>query len=443
MRWLNTLSEFDFEIHHIPGSENVLADALSRMYSNEQPGTVRAETEYVSSEDTDNGEWGFDLPKLKEMSEVIYTGQMVAAEYALGLQGGSGAKAISKASMNTRSTRQNNLPDTSGADEIFFRPAGKQINTIPEDSARSRSTYKVDKMVRSGGQTESGSISRRVTTRSMSSEDLNKSLKAGVQHGLFESDELSDSSSQLDRSMSGTEAVSAIRDRKDLAQPVAVYDTLAEVNLPSCLRNRYSSDEFFKRIVGNVKEFKNFEFEDGLLSVKSAGKVLLCIPDIAIGGRKIREILIKHAHSLLAHLGSAKTLSYLRESVWWPRMVHDVKFFCASCSVCTVSKSNTQKPLDHLKPLSIPSRPWQSIGIDFVGPLPESRNRDSSFDMICTVIDHLTSMVLLIPCRQDYNAKDTAELVFDEVYKKHGLPEIIVSDRDSLFTSQFWERLHR
>ena len=51
-------------------------------------------------------------------------------------------------------------------------------------------------------------------------------------------------------------------------------------------------------------------------------------------------------------------------------------------------------------------------------------------------------MVHLIPCRQDYTVRDTAELVFHEVYKWHGLPDIIVSDRDSLFTSQFWERLH-
>jgi len=179
-----------------------------------------------------------------------------------------------------------------------------------------------------------------------------------------------------------------------------------------------------------------------LLSVKSGGKVLLCISNIMIGGCKVTKILNKHAHSLLAHLGSAKMLSYFCNSVWWPQMVQDIKLFCTLCSICAVMKSNTQKPLGCLRALSIPTRPWQSIRINFVGPLPESRNHDSSFDMVCTVIDHLMSMVHLIPRRQDYNTKDTAELVFDEVYKRHGLPEIIVSNRDSLFTSQFWERPH-
>jgi hypothetical protein len=63
--------------------------------------------------------------------------------------------------------------------------------------------------------------------------------------------------------------------------------------------------------------------------------------------------------------------------------------------------------------------------------------------MICTIIDHLTSMVHLVPVKQEYKAKQIAELVFDVVYKSHGLPEMIVSDRDSLFTSTFWARLHK
>ncbi|CAG7850966.1 SubName: Full=Related to TY3B-TY3B protein {ECO:0000313/EMBL:CCA76064.1} [Serendipita indica DSM 11827] len=86
---------------------------------------------------------------------------------------------------------------------------------------------------------------------------------------------------------------------------------------------------------------------------------------------------------------------------------------------------------------------WQAIGIDFVGPLPSSSNRSSVFDMICVVIDHLTSMVHLVPMRQNYTAKNIAEMVFENVYKLHDLPERIISDRDSYFTSTFWSELHR
>jgi hypothetical protein len=80
--------------------------------------------------------------------------------------------------------------------------------------------------------------------------------------------------------------------------------------------------------------------------------------------------------------------------------------------------------------------------VDFVGPLPESKNRDATFNSITVVIDLPTGMVHLIPGRINYTARQMAELIFEEIYKLHGLPKSIVSDRDVLFTSTFWRRLH-
>jgi hypothetical protein len=80
--------------------------------------------------------------------------------------------------------------------------------------------------------------------------------------------------------------------------------------------------------------------------------------------------------------------------------------------------------------------------VDFVGPLPEFKNRDGAFDQILVIIDLFTAMVHLVPARTNYKARHVAELMFEAVYKYHGLPRAIVSDRDVLFTSGFWERLH-
>ena len=102
----------------------------------------------------------------------------------------------------------------------------------------------------------------------------------------------------------------------------------------------------------------------------------------------------------------------------------------------------TTKPRELLKTMPVPNHPWQYIRIDFVGPLPESSNRNGSYDMICVVIDLLMAMVHLVATKQTYKATDMAEVVFDTVYKLHGLPERIISDRDSLFTSHFWRKLH-
>ncbi len=55
---------------------------------------------------------------------------------------------------------------------------------------------------------------------------------------------------------------------------------------------------------------------------------LLCIPDLIYKGRSIKDIVIDEGHSLLAHLGSRKTLAYLRGHVWWKSMAKDVESFC-------------------------------------------------------------------------------------------------------------------
>jgi hypothetical protein len=59
------------------------------------------------------------------------------------------------------------------------------------------------------------------------------------------------------------------------------------------------------------------------------------------------------------------------------------------------------------------------------------------------VIDLLTSMVHLTPSRTDYKARQVAELMFEAMYKLHGLPKSIISDHDVLFTSEFWQHLHK
>ncbi|TDL21790.1 hypothetical protein BD410DRAFT_697835, partial [Rickenella mellea] len=50
-------------------------------------------------------------------------------------------------------------------------------------------------------------------------------------------------------------------------------------------------------------------------------------------------------------------------------MADDVKAFCESCSTCQTGKSTNHPPYGLLKTLPVPNRPWESIGIDFIGPL--------------------------------------------------------------------------
>ena len=219
--------------------------------------------------------------------------------------------------------------------------------------------------------------------------------------------------------------------------------SLQGTDLPAELRGQYNRDPAFQPIIARPKDFRNFEVDGQLIYLKRQGGRVLCIPKIVINGCNARELVISEAHSMLAHLGASKTLDYLRDHVWWKDMVSDVRAFCETCQTCKISKPSNQKPYGLLNPLAVPSYPWESIGMDFVGPLPESGNRDGLFDSITVVICLLTSMVHLIPSRTNYNTSQLAELMFENIYKLHGLPKNIISDRDVLFTSTFWGQLHR
>lgn len=209
------------------------------------------------------------------------------------------------------------------------------------------------------------------------------------------------------------------------------------------IKGHYQEDPFFQKILDSPSEYRNFEMTQELIRIQLKDRTLLCIPDLRMDGQSIWEIVISQAHSLLAHLGAQKTLTYLRDHVWWKTITVDVNAYCATCTTCQRTKPSNQKPYGLLHPLQVPTKPWELIGIDFVGLLPMSTDRDGEYDAITVIIDRLTSMVHLVPSRVNYTAREVAELVFDEVYKHHGLPRSIVSDRDVLFMSTFWTNLNR
>ena len=84
--------------------------------------------------------------------------------------------------------------------------------------------------------------------------------------------------------------------------------------------------------------------------------------------------------------------------------------------------------------MPIPARPWESIGMDWLGPLPKSA---SGKDMILIVIDRLTKMARFIPTHSSVNSKEAADLFLREVFRHHELPYNIVSNRDPRFTAKF------
>jgi len=111
--------------------------------------------------------------------------------------------------------------------------------------------------------------------------------------------------------------------------------------------------------------------------------------------------------------------------------------YIPSCIECQRNKSSTNKPSGPLHPLPIPDDRCQSIALDFIGLLP----KDCGYDCILTITDRLNSEFRLIPTRTDINAKELALIFFDKWYCENGLPLELISDRDKLFMSRFWQYL--
>ncbi len=146
-----------------------------------------------------------------------------------------------------------------------------------------------------------------------------------------------------------------------------------------------------------------------------------------------------HSSKLVAHPGVRGTLAAIRQRFWWPTRERDVRRFVASCHVCAQTKSSNTPPAGLLRPLPIPSRPWSHIALDFVTGLPLSAGNT----VILTVVDRFSKAAHFIPLPRLPSARETAQVMVDHVFKIHGLPSDIVSDRGSQFTSQFWREFCR
>ncbi|GJY36650.1 putative reverse transcriptase domain-containing protein [Tanacetum coccineum] len=101
-------------------------------------------------------------------------------------------------------------------------------------------------------------------------------------------------------------------------------------------------------------------------------------------------------------------------------------------------KAECQKPSSLLVQPEIPIWKWERITMDFVTKLPRTSN---GHDTIWFIVDRLTKSAHFIPTRETDSMETLTRLYINEIVSHHGVPISIISDRDSHFTSRFWQPL--
>ena len=211
----------------------------------------------------------------------------------------------------------------------------------------------------------------------------------------------------------------------------ASLNVISSVHTSSDIRQRiiaaYPLDEAFAAQRTRQPALFEQSAEDDAVYYVQGGLPRLYVPHDVV----LYQAILEEHHDASGHLGVTKTLHGVARYFYWPCMIDSIREYIAGCVECQRNKSSSQKPYGLLHPLQIPDSRWQSISLDFMMPLPKTR---SGFDGILVIVDRLSKMLHCFPVHTTITGAGVAKLYLDNVFRQHGMPESIVSDRDPRFT---------
>ena len=199
------------------------------------------------------------------------------------------------------------------------------------------------------------------------------------------------------------------------------------------LPEMYPDDPDFATIwkdLQNGNSISPFSIKDGYMYHDQA----ICVAE------PLRKKVMDEAHAspYAGHRGIAPTMAALERYFFWPTLRSDIERYVRECLVCQKVKYDRHKSYGFLQPLPIPEVPWQSIAMDFVTGLPRTQ---AGNDAIWTIVDRFSKQAHFIPVRKTIKADHMARIFLAQIFKHHGMPRSIVSDRDPRMTSLFWKAL--
>ena len=144
-----------------------------------------------------------------------------------------------------------------------------------------------------------------------------------------------------------------------------------------------------------------------------------------------------HNSATMGHLGREKTYLAVSRDFYWPKQYRFVRNYVQTCEMCQRMKPY---PVSNapLQPLPIPTECWKSVSLDFIFGLPEDAQGNTG---ILVFVDRFSKMVHLTAVPSNITAERSAEVFVDTVFRLHGMPSELISDRDIRFTATFWQHV--
>jgi len=173
------------------------------------------------------------------------------------------------------------------------------------------------------------------------------------------------------------------------------------------------------------------DVHNGLILVNG----LVYVPEIPY--LYLRVLKSCHNHPAAGHPGQAATYELVSRDYWWPKMCQTIDHYIRNCDTCARIKPVRHAPYGLLKPLQVAFQKWSSVSLDLVTRLPKC----NGYDALLVVVDRLSKIAHYIPTTTGVNSKQVARLFFDNIFQLYGIPDLIVSDCRTQFTSEFTRAL--
>ena len=204
------------------------------------------------------------------------------------------------------------------------------------------------------------------------------------------------------------------------------------------LKETYLKDDICKKLLAG-ETVLHYQLFKGLVYHSErprSAQALLYIPNDAT----LRNEVIAEVHDVpfQGHFSREKTVERLQRYFYWPNMTESVRFFLKSCDKCNRHKYATHKPSITSVPYNVPDYPWDVMCMDEKSGLPMTpRGNNATW----VFVDRLSRRGHAIPCPHNMDTPALVQLWLTHVFKHHGVPHTIISDRGPQFTSNFWSEL--